>query len=365
MKTTDELRAQLATTSSPTTKKVILTQISRAKLTEEEESLRHQIRKCRRCGLNRTRSHAVPFSGPTRGRADLMIVGEAPGASEDSKGIPFVGASGKLLDLALSQAGTKRDQCFVANTLCCVEGSAIVSSPSSIHKGFRRWYVGPLVTIETMNGIRLSVTPNHPVLTDGGWVSASEVKHGFNLVSKGDGQLRMISPNPDPQHPPSSFKELFSLLSSLGVSQRAVGGVMDFHGDGHNTDVDVVRTNGLLKGGLKIANHSGYSQLKCSCENPIGFQSRSPFGHPSDSFLRTNSSLGSMTGFKSLVNPLFLSHVGPSYIESFSEGTSPDSFAVEKSIDRGFGNIPDLSNLSSAFPFAIKLDKVISINRRQ
>ncbi|KKL83665.1 hypothetical protein LCGC14_1972430, partial [marine sediment metagenome] len=39
--------------------------------------------------------------------------------SEDSKGIPFVGASGKLLDLALSQAGTKRDQCFVANTLCC------------------------------------------------------------------------------------------------------------------------------------------------------------------------------------------------------------------------------------------------------
>ncbi len=119
MKTTDELRTQLATASSPSTKKVILTQIARAKLTEKEEVLRHQIRKCRRCGLNRTRSHAVPYSGPTRGRADLMIVGEAPGAYEDSKGIPFVGASGKLLDLALSQAGSNRDRCFVANTLCC------------------------------------------------------------------------------------------------------------------------------------------------------------------------------------------------------------------------------------------------------
>ena len=117
--TVERLRHQLHTVTSPTTKKAILVQIERAKDGEKEDQLRYDIRHCRRCGLNRTRSHAVPYSGPPRGRADLMLVGEAPGQSEDSKGIPFVGQSGKLLDHALTQAGTNRDKCFVVNTLCC------------------------------------------------------------------------------------------------------------------------------------------------------------------------------------------------------------------------------------------------------
>lgn len=120
-KSVNELRAKLRATDSPTTKKVIINQIKRAKDREsaEEESLRHQIRKCRACGLNRTRSNAVPWSGPPRGRADLMVVGEAPGSREDQKGIPFVGQSGKMLDTALNQAGTHRNRVFVFNTLCC------------------------------------------------------------------------------------------------------------------------------------------------------------------------------------------------------------------------------------------------------
>ena len=113
------LRGQLANASSPKIKRVILGQIKRAKQRDEDEALRTQIRKCRRCGLNRTRSNAVPYSGPTRGRADLMLVGEAPGAKEDSLGIPFVGQSGKLLDNALHQAGTERDNCYVFNNLAC------------------------------------------------------------------------------------------------------------------------------------------------------------------------------------------------------------------------------------------------------
>lgn len=120
-KSVRELQAQLRITSSPATKKVILKQIRKAKWQEEVEEgdLRHQIRKCRACGLNRTRSNAVPFSGPTRGRADLMVVGEAPGQREDQKGIPFVGQSGKMLDAALNQAGTNRERVFVMNLLCC------------------------------------------------------------------------------------------------------------------------------------------------------------------------------------------------------------------------------------------------------
>ena len=52
--------------------------------------------------------------------ADLMFVGEAPGAEEDLQGLPFVGRSGKLLDqLVLEEIGITRDRCFIANTLMC------------------------------------------------------------------------------------------------------------------------------------------------------------------------------------------------------------------------------------------------------
>lgn len=121
MKSSSELRVQFQATSAPHVRKALLTQIQAAIKREkaEEEDLRTQIRKCRSCGLNRTRTKAVPWSGPPRGRADLLLVGEAPGYDEDRKGIPFVGQSGRLLDLALKQAGTSRDRCFVANAICC------------------------------------------------------------------------------------------------------------------------------------------------------------------------------------------------------------------------------------------------------
>lgn len=120
-KSSAQLRSQLEATSNPKTKLVIISQINAAKKREkqEEEDLRRSIRKCRRCGLNRTRSNAVPWSGPTRGRADLLLVGEAPGEREDSRGVPFVGQSGKMLDHGLIQAGTRRENCYVMNNLCC------------------------------------------------------------------------------------------------------------------------------------------------------------------------------------------------------------------------------------------------------
>ena len=51
--------------------------------------------------------------------ADLMFVGEAPGASEDEQGLPFVGRAGKLLDQLLAEIGMQRSEVFVCNTLKC------------------------------------------------------------------------------------------------------------------------------------------------------------------------------------------------------------------------------------------------------
>ncbi len=51
--------------------------------------------------------------------ADLMFVGEAPGANEDRTGVPFVGQAGKLLDTLLEGIGLTRDHVFIANVLKC------------------------------------------------------------------------------------------------------------------------------------------------------------------------------------------------------------------------------------------------------
>ncbi len=51
--------------------------------------------------------------------AELMFVGEAPGASEDEQGVPFVGRAGKLLEKLLGEIGMARADVFIANVLKC------------------------------------------------------------------------------------------------------------------------------------------------------------------------------------------------------------------------------------------------------
>jgi len=76
-----------------------------------------EARDCRRCPLAETRTNVVFGAG--HADADLMFVGEAPGANEDRMGLPFVGQAGKLLDRLLEEIGLERGQVFIANVLKC------------------------------------------------------------------------------------------------------------------------------------------------------------------------------------------------------------------------------------------------------
>lgn len=69
------------------------------------------------CPLRAGRTHVVFGSG--NADADLMFVGEAPGANEDRQGKPFVGRAGKLLDDLLGEIGLEREDAFIANVLKC------------------------------------------------------------------------------------------------------------------------------------------------------------------------------------------------------------------------------------------------------
>jgi len=81
------------------------------------ENFNNLINTCQKCGLGATRDKFV--FGVGNPNADLMIIGEAPGAEEDKQGIPFVGRAGKLLNDILIAIKFNREDVFIANILKC------------------------------------------------------------------------------------------------------------------------------------------------------------------------------------------------------------------------------------------------------
>ena len=80
--------------------------------------LRDTVLKCKLCAeLARTRKKVVFGSGNLQ--AELVFVGEAPGADEDQQGLPFVGRAGQLLTKIIEAMGMTRDQVFICNVLKC------------------------------------------------------------------------------------------------------------------------------------------------------------------------------------------------------------------------------------------------------
>ena len=77
-----------------------------------------EARVCERCPQLVAGRTQVVF-GAGNANADLLFVGEAPGAKEDEQGVPFVGAAGKLLSELLGEIGIAREDVFIANVLKC------------------------------------------------------------------------------------------------------------------------------------------------------------------------------------------------------------------------------------------------------
>jgi DNA polymerase len=81
------------------------------------EDIHNKVRVCPLCDLALSRTLAVPGEGPCP--AEIMLVGEAPGAEEDLSGRPFVGRAGRLLDRALAEAGIARSEVFITSVVKC------------------------------------------------------------------------------------------------------------------------------------------------------------------------------------------------------------------------------------------------------
>ena len=125
----------------------------------------------------------------------------------------------------------------------CLPAGTLVSGPSAVAAS-QRFHVGEMVTIQTASGVELSFTPNHPILTPGGWVAGGLLQEGGYVV-RSLGQEQAVSGiYVHDEDVPTPIEEV---CESLGVVSLPVpSSAENFHGDGEGSEVYVVRTDGLL-----------------------------------------------------------------------------------------------------------------------
>ena len=85
--------------------------------TDELRSIRDDVVQCTQCDLHKSRTNPVVGSGDHN--ADILIIGEAPGAEEDKKAMPFIGPAGKVLDKMLNHISLKREDVYITNIIKC------------------------------------------------------------------------------------------------------------------------------------------------------------------------------------------------------------------------------------------------------
>lgn len=129
------------------------------------------------------------------------------------------------------------DECFIGTTE--VQGEE-VSGVS------QRWYEGEVVEITTRNGHQLTGTPNHPILTQRGWIPLGLLVEGDSVFSSSRSQGMTLDTVVDIQDRPPCMKQVFDLASIAGTIVRHRGVKEEFHGDGFESDVDVVLPEGFL-----------------------------------------------------------------------------------------------------------------------
>lgn len=134
----------------------------------------------------------------------------------------------------------------------CFPGETLVSAPTGVRASDSRWYEGELVVIHTASGNELSATPNHPVLTPEGWVAAGDLQVGQHVLRYGKGVETVVDAGPGDVQVEARIGEVHDALrkASPVPPMRVPASPEQFHGDGGDSQVEVVLAHGLLRNGV-------------------------------------------------------------------------------------------------------------------
>lgn len=126
----------------------------------------------------------------------------------------------------------------------CLPASAVLDLTQGGDRFWRRLYRGPMVSVVTHQGRHLQATPNHPVLTQRGWIAIGDVQQGDHLVHC---RLDQVARGPhEADKTQARIGDLFEALARADHPLTAGLTDFDFHGDVSDHEVDVVNTDRLL-----------------------------------------------------------------------------------------------------------------------
>lgn len=205
-------------------------------------------------GLDRARVIATDDVNLAQRAATLKVIGP------DDRVVGYrrtlTGASCGLCVMASTQRYRKGDLMPIHGN--CVPEGSVVSVPASPgrmprERGLvtgvlavtRRRYAGELVVVRMATGDEVSVTPNHPVLTRRGWLPAGLLCEGDDLLSHRAAH-GVVGRGPHEGQRPARVEDVWRAASMVGRSASMPLAPEDFHGDGGDGEVDVVRTDGDL-----------------------------------------------------------------------------------------------------------------------
>jgi len=239
------------------------------------------------------------------------------------------------------------------NTInCLVPETQIAGDIIGASKAF---YSGKIIKIITSGGKTITVTPNHPVLTDKGFVFAKDLVEGQNLVAytgKINDTFRLV--DNDVKEKPTTIENVFSSLNMSFPAEKLMVTGLDFNGDfiGQNTEIDIININRKLSDNLKSIITQNIEKFGLVSSDPKNIMI-SRFS-PKQFFLsRNDSSPASDMSMDALVDPLLGTHERPfkflrlglttqlesSLYKSPSEGNSSDSELLGELIQRDAGLI--------------------------
>jgi DNA topoisomerase IB len=129
-------------------------------------------------------------------------------------------------------------------SVCVLEGQRVAFNPGDTTAVSKRFYKGEAVTLELSSGQKLTVTPNHPILTRRGWVAAGLLDEGDDIVCGAGAENESLE---EPQHVYREARveevfEAFSLIPGARSTKVPVS-AEDFHGDGFGEEVTIIGTD--------------------------------------------------------------------------------------------------------------------------
>lgn len=216
----------------------------------------------------------------------------------------------------------------------CVPAGTVVSGPAT-KAATRRWYEGELVVIRTASGQRLSITGNHPILTNEGWVPANLLQVGDEVVRSlaGEGAAPLVIP--DEKQRPTLVEDVRGSdgMVPLGVVPTTP---QDFHGDGMYGEVDVVLADRALGNGVDLALTQLVEQEQLTRRIAKAALLAS-LCHGNELLLGAHASKRGEIGLTSLRFPFTRGHQASSILPGLGSPPNSHTLAYEPLSDNGAG----------------------------